>query len=353
MKKVDYLIVGLGLSGSILAKILSERGKKLAIIDKFKSNSSSQVAAGIVNPVSGRRVVKSWMADTLIPYAQTFYKKLESETASKFYHEIDVLEIVHSVKEVNDWSSRMSESGMSKYLSPEAPEQNYREKISPFQKMFRITSSGWMNIPLMIDRCRKILSDQLYLNEYLDQSLLQISETQISYRDIVADNIIFCEGIGSMNNSLWNWLPFLPAKGEIITIECDDLPEDFILMSGIFIVPLGDKKFRVGATYEWNYPHEEPTESGRQKLVRLLDNFLKVSYEVIEHRAGIRPTVKDRRPIIGRHPAYSNVYVFNGMGTKGVQLAPFFGEQFCEYLLNDGMLAEEVDVKRFGDFLHL
>jgi glycine/D-amino acid oxidase-like deaminating enzyme len=139
----------------------------------------------------------------------------------------------------------------------------------------------------------------------------------------------------------------VPAKGEILTIQCDDLPEEFILLSGIFLIPMGNKKFRAGSTYEWNFPHELPTDEGKLKLLKLLDEFLKLPYSVIDHRAGVRPTVKDRRPLIGSHPEHENVFLFNGMGTKGVQLIPYFADHFVGVLEKGKTLSGEVDVRRF------
>jgi glycine oxidase len=348
MRQVDYLIVGLGLAGSVLSRMLLARNKSILVIDSFNKNSSSQVAAGLVNPVTGRRVVKSWMADQLIPFAKKYFQTVEQETGSLLYHQCDVLEIVHSVKEVNDWTSRMSEPEMSGYLLPSAPENLYRNKISDFKKMFRITSSGWMNIPEFIRLTKEdLVSKNLLIEQHFDVSNIIAEEDKISYPDRNAKKIIFCEGHKTLQNPLWDWLPFLPAKGEILTIHCGELPEDFILMSGMFIIPLGDHKFRVGATYEWNYTHEEATDNAKMKLVNQLNEFLQIPFEVIDHRAGIRPTVKDRRPIIGKHPSYENAFIFNGMGTKGVQLAPYFGEQFVKYLEENDMLMAEVNVDRF------
>jgi hypothetical protein len=273
---------------------------------------------------------------------------VENETGLNFYHPLDVLEIKHTTKEVNDWNARVTDLDINRYFIPLTPDDQYEGKISQFKKMYRITSSGWMNITVFIDLVRNRLREQsLLLEEEFNTNALFTSAGNITYQDQSARKVIFCEGHLSASNSLWKWLPFVPAKGEILTIRCPGLPEEFILLSGIFIVPIGDKKFRVGSTYEWNFNDEEPTEEGKSKLVNLLENFLKVDYEVLDHRAGIRPTVKDRRPFIGTHPENENVCIFNGMGTKGVQLAPYFADRLIDHLEKQQPLPEEVDVKRW------
>jgi glycine/D-amino acid oxidase-like deaminating enzyme len=262
---------------------------------------------------------------------------------------MDVLEIIHTVKEMNEWMSRMSEEELSNYRVLETPDDQYRGKIKEFKKMMRIGSSAWMNIPKFLETMRNRLRDSYsLLEEHFEHETLKIHEEHIQYGLITAKKIIFCEGYKSLMNPLWDWVPLVPAKGEILTIRCDELPEEFILLSGMFIIPVGEKKFRAGSTYEWNFPHEMPTEEGRLKLLHQLRGFLRVPFEIIDHKAGVRPTVKDRRPLIGSHPAYSHVYLFNGMGTKGVQLIPWFADHFINHLSDGIPLMNDVNLLRWS-----
>ena len=345
----DYLIVGQGIAGSTLAFMLRKKGKSVFIIDKFSPNSSSQVAAGLVNPITGRRIVKSWMADEALPFAFQFYDDYKIETGDFVFHSVDALEVTGSVHEFNEWTRRMDEQNLTQYFRDETPNDLYRNKIREFIQLVRITSSGWMDLPLFVSGVRKIFENETkFRNETFEVNDLIISEKVISYKDIAANKIIFCEGYKCLENKFWNFLPLIPAKGEIVVIRCAELPQEFILLSGMFIVPIGEHKFRCGATYEWKFENELPTESGKTKLLGMLNDVIKVDFEIIEHTSGIRPTVKDRRPIIGMHPEYSNVGIFNGLGTKGVSLAPYFANHFIEYLENDGKLMSDVDVKRFS-----
>jgi len=344
---IDYLIVGQGLAGTVLAHLLLKNGKNVLVIDAIHPSSSSKIAAGIFNPVTGRRVVKSWMADTLIPFAHTYYKSLEIELEDIFYFPMDVIEIVQNVKDRNEWEGRMSDPGMKNYLVGNTPDQLYEEAVHPYEKLFRISNSGWLNISKLIHLFKqKLIESGKLLELFMDYSLIKVNKDKILCGNIECRNIIFCDGYNVRNNLFWNQLPLVPAKGEILTITCKNLPEDFILMSGIFILPIGNKLFRVGATYEWDFFDEQPSEKGMKDLLERLNRILKLPYEIVDHNAGIRPTVKDRRPLLGRHHEYENVFVFNGLGTKGVQLAPYFAKMFVEFL--DGKdLLNEVNVARF------
>jgi glycine oxidase len=348
----DYIIVGHGLAGAVLSSMLLREKKKILVIDNFFSNSSSRVAAGLVNPITGRRVVKSWMVDVLIPFAENYYQTQEKEFNKGFYKSMNVLEVVTNTKDLNEWLSRSSDEGMQKYFSSVAPEENYKNIICDFHRLIRITSSGWMNIPLFIELNKnRLKKDNSLLEEKFNYPLLKVNSNEIIYGKYISKKIIFCEGYHAIDNPFWNHIPFLPAKGEIITIKCDALPNNFILISGIFLIPVGDNKFRVGSTYEWKFNDPYPTESGKEKLKQSLIKLLNVPFEITDHTSGIRPTIKDRRPVLGSHKDFGNILIFNGLGTKGVVLAPYFADHFVKVLDGKERLMEEVDVERFNNLV--
>ena len=111
--KVDCIIAGQGLAGSLLAWFLLKQGKSILVVDDGFIQSSSRVAAGIIHPITGRRLVKTWKADTLIPYAFNCYREIESVLNESFFYDSPILEIFTSIQHRNEWMSRSAEEDIA------------------------------------------------------------------------------------------------------------------------------------------------------------------------------------------------------------------------------------------------
>jgi len=349
----DFIIVGQGIAGSLLAHELIDSGKKLLVIDKFQPFSSSRIAAGIIHPITGRRLAKSWMADELIPFAEKRYKDLGAQLNEQFYSRIDILEVLHSIREQNDWNAKQTEPGFGDYLDNKFESENYSPVLKPFRQLVRIKKSGWLNLSMFLDASLKRITDQgtLFNEEFVDEACIAHPDG-IEYNKLKAKAIIYCEGWNASKNPLWSWLPFSPAKGELLTIHAPDFPETNIINRGIFILPLGNHLFRVGSTFSWNELNSETSDAARHAILEKLDQLISVPYEVIEHVAGVRPSNKDRRPFIGEHPTQKKHFIFNGLGSKGVLLAPYFAKQLADHLLNGTKINPEADISRYENLFH-
>lgn len=346
--KTDFLIVGQGLAGTLLAHSLLSQNKTVVLLDEYRSSTASRVSAGLFHPVTGRRIVKSWMVEALYSFAQEFYSKQEKLLHANFFFPKELIEIISSAHEFNVWSERLDDPGINQYLADQPQQHLYSGKLQDFFKMIALTGSGWMDIARYLEvsmqyfNRMKILESGKFLFEKLE-----FKANGFQYDHIEAQKIIFCEGSDNTQNKLWNWIPFLPSKGEILTIESHELSEDYILLKGLFIIPLGNHRFRVGSTYSWDFEDELPTESGKNEIKQKLEGIISVPFEIIDHKSGIRPTTKDRRPIIGEHPKFKNLFIFNGLGTKGVLLGPYFANSFSEFLIKETPLLDEVKVDRY------
>ena len=186
-----------------------------------------------------------------------------------------------------------------------------------------------------------------FIKDTLDYNNLIINENVVSYKNITANHIVFCEGFGLKANPYFNNLPLNGTKGELIKIKAPKLKMEFSLKASVFLIPEGNDVYSVGATYNWEDKTNSPTEEAKDELVSKVKSFLKCDFEVVGQKAGIRPTVKDRRPLVGTHKKYKNIHVLNGLGTRGVMIGPYVAKQLYNNIEKGVSLNPEIDISRF------
>lgn len=349
--KVDYLIVGHGIAGICIAEHLEQNGASFVVLNNEVSNSSSKVAAGLYNPITGRKMKKTWLADELFPYLELFYGELEKKLNAKFLIDKAIYRPFTSIEEQNEWigSDIAPHNGEINFVKSVATQSQFGKYIKDPYGGLLLKHSGFIDLNILILSHKEyLLKNNQYIQRKLAYDLLEISNDSISYEDIKAKNIIFCDGALNQNPH-FSWVPTAPVKGELLHIQTElVLPDDVIFNRGIFIVKNNNQNYyRVGATYEWRDLNTDPTEKAKTQLEGKLKDLLKTPYKIVEQVAGIRPASKDRRPLIGNHPALNNVFLFNGLGTKGVSLAPYFAKNFCLSIIKKEKLKEEVDISRY------
>jgi glycine oxidase len=343
----DYIVAGLGLAGTVISQELMQRGKTVLLVDEPSLSCSSRVAAGLFNPVVFKRLVKSWMAEEQLEYAQVFYTRLEQMLGVSFFHRKELVKVFAEDQEKVLWEKKRLEE-VGKYLSSIRQDQELDSSIHAPEGYAYVKEAGNLDVPLFLDRMRAYFKSQVpLLEEKLDHGLLSISDNQVIYKGHVARRIIFCEGHLAAANPWFSWMPFNLAKGEVLTIRIQGYSIEQVINKGVFILPLGNNTYRVGSTFAWDKLDEFPTEAGKADLVQRLEKVLKLPFEIIDHKAGIRPTVINRRPLIGTHPKHPELCMFNGMGSKGVMIAPLFARHFLSHLEEQAPLNPEVDIRRF------
>lgn len=349
-KNYNYIIVGQGVAGTVLGQTLLKEGKTVLLIDEGLEHATSTIAAGLYNPVVFKRLVKSWMADELIPYMDAFYVEAEKLLKEQFYYKKQIVKLFADNAEKEFWLKKSSEE-VGAYLGQPTDLDYLKDDIeNPFGAA-EVKAAGNLDMATFLKSFRAHFSkNECLLQQKFEYGDLSISEQSVSYQNIDAQKIIFCEGHQTTNNPYFNWLPFKLTKGELLTIELKGnqmIPLDKVINKGVFILPVGNNKYKVGATYEWTDLTIHPTEKGKSELIDKLKKVIHVPFDIIDHQAGIRPTVFDRRPLIGLHPKHPALGIFNGMGTKGVMLAPYFAKQFSSFLAGKGNLLDEVNCLRF------
>lgn len=342
----DYLIVGQGLAGTILAHTLTNKGKKLLVIDNPELSACSRVAAGNYNPIVFKRLVKSWMADEVIPFADQFYSAAQDFLNSEFFWKKEIMKIFADEREKKFWEKKSKED--EKYLCPAQnhnPVSGIKNKANGFGI---VKDAGKIYAARFLEEFRNyFLKDNRLAVESFEFGELKFSGNGIHYKDISAGKIIFCEGWMAMRNPYFSFLPFKPAKGEILILKIENFKTEKILHKNGYLYQIGENLFVAGTTYEWNELNDLPGEHGKNAIIEKVKMMIDVPFEIIGHFAGVRPSTRDRRPFIGLHPEHKSVGIFNGFGTKAVMLAPYFAKEYYHFLEHNKPLSEEVNIKRF------
>ncbi|TRZ43220.1 NAD(P)/FAD-dependent oxidoreductase [Robertkochia solimangrovi] len=343
---VDYLIVGSGLAGLAFCEELEKHKRSFLMIDDA-SQLSSVVAGGMYNPVILKRFTRVWRSEEQMAHLEEFYPRLEAKLGVKVDHKIPVLRRFASVEEQNNWFEAADKPGLNAFMEPKVIRKSVNHVDAPFG-FGQVLRSGRIDTALLLKEYKTYLKAAGRLvEETFDYTALHCLEDHVSYKEHKAGNIVFCEGFGLKSNPYFNYLPLNGTKGELLLIRAKGFDLDFVLKSSVFLLPLGNDLYKVGATYKWKDKTQEPTVESKEELEDKLRSFFKGSYEVIDQFAGIRPTVADRRPLVGRHPVYDRYYVLNGLGSRGVMIGPYAAPQLFAYIENEIPMDPEMDIVRY------
>jgi glycine/D-amino acid oxidase-like deaminating enzyme len=343
----DIIIVGQGICGTVLSSALIEQNLKVLVIDDGNHKAASKIASGVINPVTGRRIVKTWQIDRVMPVAVRIYKALENKLDISIIRQCNIVNFHASEQMQHAFADRLSEDPT--YLStPTLPTSITKAFDAPFGQT--VIDPCWLvDLENLLHDWRKYLMEKnAHLQDVFDFRKLDCKADLITYNNYTANQIIFCEGAKGQENPYFKQLPFAPNKGEALLVNIKDLDNQFIYKKAVSIVPWKDSIFWVGSNYEWNNYNDDPSPSFKEKTMALLKEWLKIPYEVVDHIAAIRPANIQRRPFVGMHPMYKNIGIFNGMGTKGCSLAPYFAEEFVAHLLHETKIDKEADINRFN-----
>ena len=344
---LDYIVVGLGLAGIAISEELRERERSFVVFEDG-SQTSSLVAGGMYNPVVLKRFNAVWNATEQLDFARPFYRRLERRLQSEYDQEFDILRVFKSVEEQNNWLTACDRPVLRDHMLPEV-ESNLNPVIKADHGMGRVTGTGRVAVGKLVSDYRHLLADEGRLkNQSFDHNRLEVGRNSLTYEGLEAHAVIFCEGNGVANNPYFNYLPLQGTKGELLTIHAPELILTEVVKSAVFVMPLGDDLYKVGATFNWKDKTNDPTPSGRADLEKKLRQVIGCDFEVKGHEAGVRPTTQDRRPFLGSHPEFKNLAVLNGLGTRGVMVAPLMARKLIDFLENLQELPLEATIDRYA-----
>lgn len=347
MITTQVLIIGQGLAGSLLAWELWKHGVAFRVMDPGLPDTASKAAAGLFHPLVARKIKLANRIGELLPALRDSYKALEDLLEVKFLFEISSARLILP-QTLPEWKVAMN-GGLSDYILKMFAAGNI-SGVKPLKAAAIVGHSGFVEVAgLIYAMARWLREKNMLIHNSLDYELISLQPGRVFVNGLIqAEQIVFCEGPGALQNPWFKDYGLFANKGEVIEIIAEDLEEQYIIRDEVFILPLGQHRFRVGATYSHQSLDYEPTEEGQGELREKLDRILQVPYEVVDHWAGVRPVAKDRLPILGFHPLHPQLAIFNGLGSKGVIQAPYWASQMRKLLTEDTfVLPKEVLVDRF------
>jgi glycine oxidase len=344
---IDYIIVGSGLAGIAFAETLLQNNKSFVIYDNHSQNSS-RVAGGLYNPVILKRFSQVWNANEQLQLADVFYKRIEEKLSVQVDFKLPIYRKFFSVEEQNNWFAASDKPALAPFLSTTIVHKKYAAIDAPYG-YGEVLHTGYLDTDIFLDSFLSYLKTQEVLREVkFEHNKLQCSEDYVEYEGLKSKHIVFAEGFGMHANPFFNHLPLDGTKGELFVIKAPELDLDVIINTSVFILPMGNSLYKVGATYNWEDKSNTPTAEGKQELIDRIKEIVSCDFEIIEHFAGVRPTVKDRRPLIGTHAKHRNIHILNGLGTRGVMLAPALALDLYAHIEEGKPLEKAIDIKRYA-----
>lgn len=345
MKQVDYIIVGLGIAGISICEQLENNNKSYIVFDSGL-DTATKVAGGVYNPLVLKRFSMAWRGKEFLNYAIFFYKKLSEKLGVELLIEMPIFRIFNSVEEQNDWTVASDKLELGHYMVSEIVKNNNNAIIAPFG-LGEVSGSGMVDTEVMLSSYKEYLQkvDKIYMENF-DYQILQENVDTILYKHIKAKKIIFAEGANVVNNPFFPKEYLIPNKGEYSIINAPELQMDVILKGHVFVIPLGEDCYKVGATYSPDNFSKGCTEEAKNEIIKSLKKMISCPFEIVGQVTGIRPTTKDLKPLLGNFKESDKKIFFNGLGTRGITMAPMLSEDLYDYLEKGDNLSEEIDIRR-------
>jgi len=331
----DFVVVGQGLAGTLLSYFLHKNGKSVLIIDDNFNGSSSMVAAGIVNPITGKNFIKSWRIHDFLPEARRTYDELHHYLGINTYTESNIIRSLYTVEDENNWLSKTGDPEVKEYMLPKADVTEFNNLVEKPMGYGELTGTFQVYVAQILSAFKAMWQKNgWYMDERFVFDRLDSSKGYYNYNGKIFREIIFCEGHQAADNPFFRDLGMAPSKGEVLLVRIPDATFRKMYKDHVFIVHQYDDVYWVGSGYEWNMSDDKPSPKMFRKLDQELKRILKVPYEIIDHKAAIRPTMFARRPVFKVHDTRKGMFLFNGLGTKGASIGPFAAKQFCRYLIS-------------------
>jgi glycine oxidase len=342
----DVIVVGQGIAGTTLAWHLHQAGQRVLTIDNGADGTASKIAAGLITPITGQRMALSWRVGEFLPTARTFYRAIEHHTGARFYHNRTAIRLFASDMEQRCWAERRGDPVFQPYIATPQPVPLLDPAVADASGSGFAMQSAQLDVAAYLAVSRAHLPVVVKTIDWRQD--VRLGADSASAGMYSAKLIVACEGYAASQNPYFANVPFIAAKGDTLTVRFQaPLPGD-PLHRGIWLAPTAlPNVFKAGATYDRNVLDNIPSPSGRADIERQLRAFIRVPYDVIGHCAAVRPIIHVSQAVIGRHPHHPRLAYFNGLGSKGSLLAPWFAGCLTAALVHGSPIPVELDLRRW------
>lgn len=339
----DLLIVGFGLAGLSVASQAHFKHKDFDILSN-QSQLSSKIAGGIINPVAVKRMKPVWQVETFLPFALKFYKNLDKKFDIKSFQNQNIKVFIHDVEQENNWYEAKDKTRLTPYLSSKV-KVNTKKSIQA-SKIGEI-KAGLVDLKTLIHSAKQYFeSENSWIPHTFKHSKLKIHPNKVSYNNQDYKHIVFCEGFGVTQNPYFKNLGIYGNKGDYLIFKSKELQLENIAKAKYFLIPLGEDMYKFGATYQREPLDHKPSEKAKNQLLDALNKMIDAPYEIIDQVCGIRPTTRDRRPILGAHQQHKNLHIINGFGSRGVLISPLLGKYLIDNIFEQKPIPNDVFIGR-------
>ncbi|WP_439181770.1 NAD(P)/FAD-dependent oxidoreductase [Carboxylicivirga taeanensis] len=330
-ENTDILIVGQGLAGTLLSYHLFRQNIAHRVIDIPKEGSASRAAAGLINPIVVKRVTKTWQADLFQPYAHQLYKELETLLNTRFYYPQSISKL-YGKEDEQFWQHRLDKAALHNYISVKARKDLPNGIRQPYG-YGTIHPCARLDMATLLDSYREFLHQKNMLIEAgVDDEDIILTETDITWKHLQARRIIFCRGSYDASSRFFKHLKWNNTKGELLDVTIPNLQLKNILSKGIFVMPIADQRFKIGATYAHQWENLAPSPEKRDELLTKWAAISDLPLTITQPLTGIRPTFADRRPLLTFLNDHPQIGIFNGLGSRGGLMAPYLAKEMAEKL---------------------
>ena len=347
-RNVSTLVIGGGLAGTTLTWHLLDAGDDVVLVDRGEEKTSSKVAAGLISPVTGKRLARMEDFDLWWDSAKSFYRKIETRTGTSLLTESALLRLFRDEAERERVQSRVAKGWDVEWKNEVAP------YLAPHGAV-EIPVAGRLNVKRYLASSHQQFGAQLRLLEGEIHPLYDVKLAPegvlVQKLGIMAKRVVFCQGYLGAFNPYFSRMLFNPAKGQILTVRIPGFKEDRIIQHEGWLVRVEDGLYKVGATYEHQCLDGSITLEAKEEVLTKVRNMLgRDDVEVVDHEAGVRPVLLQQWARIGTHPVEPRLGYFNGLGSKGSLQGPRLAQMLTRHLLDEEMIEKRYDVRAYAAY---